>query len=169
MCFFAVLDQCGALPILFPHLKPNGPGINALTIASLLTDDAAIRFAALLHALPEDNEEKSDAKKVIADICNRYRVPNAYRELAQLTALHVEEAWQASKFSGSNEERIEALHFFEPKYAFEPSMEKQHPMWVDVNGQYHIKDLPAKHLLHLFSALNIYNAVLPATCKLSFV
>lgn len=93
--FFVVLDLAGALPILFPSLEIKGEGMAALLAAATFTSEATIRFAALLHALPQ-------GKKAIADICNRYRAPNAYRELASLTAQHYEQALNASRVSPAN-------------------------------------------------------------------
>lgn len=90
--FFDVLASCDALRILFPHLTTDSPGMQALKAAAELSDKASIRFAALLHALPE-------AKKEIATICHRYRAPNAYRELASLTSLHYQTALDASSLS----------------------------------------------------------------------
>lgn len=83
--FFEALDSCGALPILFPTIQMEGAGIKALIAAAYLDNNPLIRFAVLLFALP-------DAKQAIADLCNRYRVPNDFRELATLTALHHEKA-----------------------------------------------------------------------------
>jgi tRNA nucleotidyltransferase (CCA-adding enzyme) len=82
--FFEVMADCGALPILFPELNMQGHGLQALKAASKLTADSAIRFAALLH-------DQTD-KKLISDICHRYRVPNAHHELAKLTAAHHHDA-----------------------------------------------------------------------------
>lgn len=93
--FFAVLDMAGALPILFPSLEMKSPGMQALLAAATLTPKATVRFAALLHALPQ-------GKKAIADICNRYRAPNAYRELASLAAQHHEQALIASNLSSAD-------------------------------------------------------------------
>lgn len=86
-CFFQVLAECGALPVLFPHLAMDGPGMAALGTAKAISNATTVRFAALLYA--QTNED-------IATICNRYRVPNAYRELARLTALHYETALRAT-------------------------------------------------------------------------
>lgn len=96
--FFLVLAECGALPILFPHLQLNGQGMQALIAAAKLTQDASVRFAALLYALPED-KAAIEPKKAIVDSCNRYRVPTAYRELAVLTALHYQQALQIKTLS----------------------------------------------------------------------
>lgn len=81
--FFTVLSQCDALGILFPELMHQERGIKALIAAEKITAKPIVRFAALLHAL----------KKVsVQGLCHRYRVPNAYRELAILSALHYQEA-----------------------------------------------------------------------------
>ena len=79
--FFEALAICDALPILFPGIQINSDGMKALTAAAILSDKSVIRFAALLHALP-------DAKQTISSLCDRYRVPNSFRELALLTATH---------------------------------------------------------------------------------
>ncbi|MBX3708246.1 MAG: multifunctional CCA addition/repair protein [Gammaproteobacteria bacterium] len=90
--FFAVLANCGALPKLFPGLDINGPGIKALEAAAQISSSPVIRFAALLHCLP-------DAKKTVANLCHRYRVPNKYRELAKLTQEHNEKTLKAQHLS----------------------------------------------------------------------
>lgn len=79
--FFEVLANCGALSVLFPGIEMDSVNMQALVNAAALSQQSTVRFAALLHALP-------NPRKSIADLCHRYRVPNAYRELAQLTALH---------------------------------------------------------------------------------
>ncbi|MBA3662438.1 MAG: multifunctional CCA tRNA nucleotidyl transferase/2'3'-cyclic phosphodiesterase/2'nucleotidase/phosphatase [Gammaproteobacteria bacterium] len=76
--FFSTLEQCGALSILFPGLTQTSRGMKAL-LASSATTSAAVRFAALLHDLNPD---------VITSLCERYRVPKAFRDLAVLTARH---------------------------------------------------------------------------------
>lgn len=90
--FFALLADCEALPILFPYIAMDSPGIQSLIAAASLTDNTTVRFAALLHALP-------DPKESIAAFSQRYRLPNAYRELALLTALHYQDALQATILS----------------------------------------------------------------------
>ena len=90
--FFELLDACGALAILFPSLKTESDGMHALKTAAKLTPKPVIRFAALLHALP-------DAKKTIPELCERYRTPNAYKALALLTAAHYNEALNATTMS----------------------------------------------------------------------
>lgn len=129
--FFELLSRCGALKILMPHLKINGPGIKALINASRLTphnhSSSLIRFAALLHAHPEDNKQIAslsfkdflqhfkaannttsstsneshliEAKKTITFFCDRYRVPTTYKTLAILSALHYASALNAQTLS----------------------------------------------------------------------
>lgn len=97
--FFEVLSLCGALPILFPHLKPQGHGIQALRASQPLSTEASVRFAALLHDMPEDQEDKSTARQTIAALCRRYRVPNACHELAKLVATHASTAFQERTLS----------------------------------------------------------------------
>ncbi len=92
--FFNVLAECGALAILFPQLELNNAGIRALTTATQISHHAAIRFAALLHDLPH-------AKPTITALAQRYRLPNEYKELATLTALHHAEALQAKQLSAA--------------------------------------------------------------------
>lgn len=75
--FFEVLAQCEAMPVLFPELSPTCIGMTALTTSAEMTDNPTIRFAVLLHHLN---------RAEIQHICQRYRTPNAYKELAQITA-----------------------------------------------------------------------------------
>ncbi len=83
--FFEALQLCDALAILFPGLDMQGSGIKALLAATTLSDQPIIRFAALLHDMP-------DPKKNLSELCKRYRAPTFYRELATLVAVHHEEA-----------------------------------------------------------------------------
>ncbi|OGT59440.1 MAG: hypothetical protein A3F43_00695 [Gammaproteobacteria bacterium RIFCSPHIGHO2_12_FULL_42_10] len=79
--FFMVLEECHALPRLFPFIDTKGPGITALKAATLITKKSLIRFATLLHNV-------ESPKETIPMLCLRYRTPRIYRELALLTALH---------------------------------------------------------------------------------
>lgn len=92
--FFAVLDQCNALTKLFPHLEVQGQGMKALQAATLLSTSSVIRFAALFHDLP-------DGKYAIATLCERYRAPNQYRDLATLTAQHYQKALKARSLTAA--------------------------------------------------------------------
>jgi tRNA nucleotidyltransferase (CCA-adding enzyme) len=73
--FFEVLANCGALGKLFPGLELNGDGMKALKAAAEFSQDAAVRFAALMSGY--------ELAKAM-DICDRYRAPNEYRELVRL-------------------------------------------------------------------------------------
>lgn len=89
--FFLTLSQCDALPILFRRLTMDNPGVAALICANALSPDPIIRFAALFYAYGD--------KKEISELCHRYRVPNNYRELTILTALHANTALNAKKLT----------------------------------------------------------------------
>lgn len=105
--FFEVLADCHALPILFPHLKVKGPGINALLAAAQLTHSAPVRFASLLHAVPENAPDATEQRKSITALCDRYRAPNIFRELAVLTAINHQEALKSPHLTAKS-----LLHLF---------------------------------------------------------
>lgn len=71
--FFHVLQACDALLRLFPEL------VMADMTVLMGAHDPHIRFAALLHSLTPAE---------INALCNRYRVPTDYRELAILVATY---------------------------------------------------------------------------------
>ncbi len=73
--FFEVLNECGALAVLFPEIKKEQ--IKMLARAAEKTDDSVIRFAVLFYGLSRD-----DAMRV----CERFRVPTEYRDLAVFIA-----------------------------------------------------------------------------------
>ncbi len=78
--FFSVLAATQALDILFPEIAVPGTGLIALSQAVKISSNPQVRFAALLHTLPE-NEIKA--------LCDRYRVPTDYRELALLVSKYL--------------------------------------------------------------------------------
>ncbi len=110
--FFTLLRELGALKTLFPELDqlygiPNPPehhpevdtGIHVMLVmeqAARLSQDPAVRFAALLHDLgkaltaKEDlprhpgHAEKSDP--LVKQFCARYPIPKQYQALALLVA-----------------------------------------------------------------------------------
>jgi tRNA nucleotidyltransferase (CCA-adding enzyme) len=108
--FFAILHETGAFPILFPGLTVNGPGQKALLAAVGLTPDPMVRLAAFLYA--ENNA-------TLQMLINRYRLPNAYRELVLLTANHHEAALQATAASAEQLLRLfSALDIYRRKQRF---------------------------------------------------
>ena len=110
--FFRVLRGCGALKKLFPEIddlygvpQPEAhhpevdTGIHVMMVlqqASALSDDIAVRFAALTHDLGKGNTPESEwpqhiahearGVKLVKSMCDRLRVPANMRELAVLTA-----------------------------------------------------------------------------------
>lgn len=106
--YFEVLRDCGALKKLFPEIdrlwgvpqtEKYHPEIDTgihtmmvLTQAAKLSNDPKVRFAALVHDLGKGTTEKSKWPKHIAhetrgvplvkNLCDRYKIPNDYRELA---------------------------------------------------------------------------------------
>lgn len=75
--FFEVLSACGALEKLFPMLLNNQASFLALQQAVQLTAVPEVRFAALCHAIKQAD---------LQALCERYRVPTYYAELATLVS-----------------------------------------------------------------------------------
>lgn len=114
--FFLVLRECGALAKLFPeidrlfgvpqpeqHHPEIDTGVHTMMVleqAARLSKDPEVRFAALLHDLGKGTTPKEEWPKHIAHeergvplvkaLCDRYRVPNNYRDLAlMVTPYHL--------------------------------------------------------------------------------
>lgn len=85
--FFDVLSGCHALPMLFPRLVSRYADDTAhgddslrlplLAAASGLSDSTEVRFAALACDMDGDGDW-------LGGFCTQHRVPNSYRQLAQL-------------------------------------------------------------------------------------
>ena len=106
--YFEVLRDCGALSKLFPEIdrlwgvpqpEKHHPEIDTgihtmmvLTQSAKLSDDPKVRFAALVHDLgkgttpkyqwPKHIDHESRGVPLVEALCDRYRIPNDYRELA---------------------------------------------------------------------------------------
>ena len=106
--YFEVLRECGALNKLFPEInnlwgvpqpEQHHPEIDTgvhtmmvLTQAAKLSSDNKVRFAALVHDLgkgttakdewPKHIDHESRGVPLVEALCDRYRIPNDYRELA---------------------------------------------------------------------------------------
>lgn len=102
--FFEVLAKCHALEKLFPGLDIHGQGILCLKHAVRLHRSPVVRFAAMMSLYHADIES---TKLTIETICDRYRAPNEYRELARLTTRHYSLALSAPTLSPAN-----LLHLF---------------------------------------------------------
>ncbi len=112
--FVQVLRDCDALSRLFPELDalfgvPQRPefhpevdsGLHTLLVleqAAALSDSTTVRFAALLHdlgkgATPRDQWPRHIGHEhrgipLVRALCQRFRVPNAHRDLALLATEH---------------------------------------------------------------------------------
>ncbi|MCG5500908.1 multifunctional CCA addition/repair protein [Ectothiorhodospira lacustris] len=110
--FFQVLRECGALAVLFPELEclygvPQPPrhhpevdtGVHTFMVldqAERLSPDPVVRFAALTHdlgkgntprdILPSHHGHEQRGVVLIDQLCDRYRIPNRYREPARMVA-----------------------------------------------------------------------------------
>ncbi len=73
--FFEVLNESRALPVLFPELQNEMADLTGLIRATQLSAAPAVRFAALLHKLES---------KQLQGLCQRYRIPQDFCELAGL-------------------------------------------------------------------------------------
>ncbi|HVV67805.1 MAG TPA: multifunctional CCA tRNA nucleotidyl transferase/2'3'-cyclic phosphodiesterase/2'nucleotidase/phosphatase [Gammaproteobacteria bacterium] len=102
--FFEVLADCQAMPVLFPELQNDVAELTVLKKAADVSAKTPVRFAVLLHNL--DN-------KKLSILCQRYRVPREYKDLAVLVAryqsdyLHVLN-WDAAQLL----QLLEALDVF---------------------------------------------------------
>ena len=74
--FLSVLEECGALAILFPEIKLTPHNISVLKNATQ-TPQGTVRFAALMHELEPG---------ALVSLCQKYRIPREYTELAVHTA-----------------------------------------------------------------------------------
>ncbi|MBT7950319.1 MAG: multifunctional CCA addition/repair protein, partial [Gammaproteobacteria bacterium] len=112
--FFEVLRDCGALEKVFPeidrlfgvpqpelHHPEIDSGIHTMMVleqSCKLTEDPLIRFAALVHDLgkgttpkaqwPSHRGHEERSVKLIQVLCDRYRIPGRYRDLAVIVARH---------------------------------------------------------------------------------
>jgi len=110
--YFQTLRDCGALRALFPEIdalfgvpQPRrwhpeiDTGVHTMMVlqqAARLSQSTIVRFAALVHDLGKGTTPKSHwpshpghetrSVTLIARLCERLRVPNAYRELAEKVA-----------------------------------------------------------------------------------
>ena len=144
--FFEVLRDCGALKKIFPELErlygvpqPENyhPEIDTgvhtmmvLTQAARLSNDPAIRFAALVHDLgkgitPKDEWPKHVAHEergvpLVEALCDRLKVPNQFRELAIIvTRYHLHYHRAAEMRDDTFLETLEKLDAFRRPERFE--------------------------------------------------
>jgi tRNA nucleotidyltransferase (CCA-adding enzyme) len=110
--FITTLRDCGALQRILPeldclfgvpqpaeHHPEIDTGIHTLMVleqACLLSDASDVRFAALVHDLgkgttpveewPQHIGHEARGAKIVLKVCQRLRIPNEYRDLAEHTA-----------------------------------------------------------------------------------
>lgn len=125
--FFEFLRDCGALARLFPELDnlfgvPANPrvhpevdsGKHTLMViyqAAQLSADPEVCFAGLCHdfgkaltpksAWPKHPEHEKQGLHLVKNLCNRFRVPTAFRELAQIVTLHHGQAHRANELTAA--------------------------------------------------------------------
>ena len=121
--FILALRECGALKVLFPEIdrlfgvpqvKEYHPevdtGIHVMMVMQqccLLTQNTVTRFAALTHdlgkgitpanILPHHYDHEETGVPLVKALCERLKVPNEYRQLAELTCryhTHVHRAFE---------------------------------------------------------------------------
>jgi tRNA nucleotidyltransferase (CCA-adding enzyme) len=108
--FFHVLIACNALPVLFPAITKQH--LAMLSQAVTLSPAAEVRFAALLATM---------SPAAISELCDRYRVPSHYRELALLVAAQHTAYQRAATFTAA-----EWLTFLQAADAFRRAARFQH-------------------------------------------
>lgn len=121
--FFTTLRDCGALQKLFPDIdrlfgvpqvKEHHPevdtGLHVMMVvkqSAKLTQDKRVRFSALTHdlgkgttppdVLPQHIGHEARSYKLVKALCERYPVPNDYRELALLVAEYHTHVFRAAE------------------------------------------------------------------------
>lgn len=122
-CFIQTLRDCGALKVLFPeidrlfgvpqavqHHPEIDTGIHTLLVlqrATQLSNSAPLRFAALTHdlgkgltpseILPSHHGHEELSFELVRELCQRYRAPKNFQNLAELTAryhTHIHRAFE---------------------------------------------------------------------------
>jgi tRNA nucleotidyltransferase (CCA-adding enzyme) len=144
--YFDVLRDCGALAAVFPEIaaldgvpQPENwhPEIDTglhtmqvLEVASSLSPDTAVRFAALVHDVgkgltpreqwPRHLGHEESGARLIEALCARLRVPNEHRDLAVLVARHHAKVHRAAELRpGTVLELLEATDAFRRASRFE--------------------------------------------------
>ena len=144
--FFEVLRDANALPVIFPELhalfgvpQPEqwhpeiDTGVHTLMVleqAAKLSDDPVVRFAALTHDLGKGTTPPSEWPRHIAHeqrgvalveaMCDRLKIPNAYREVAALVSRYHLDAHRVAELRDSTLlEVLERLDAFRRPARFE--------------------------------------------------
>lgn len=144
--FYEVLRECGALAKLFPEIdclfgvpqrKDYHPevdtGIHTMLVvdqAARISPDVEVRFAALVHDLgkcltpreewPHHVKHEARGVPVVQALCDRYKVPNPYRDLAvHVTQYHLHYHRAAELSASSMLKTLNAIDAFRRPERFE--------------------------------------------------
>ena len=144
--YFQVLRDCGALARVFPeldvlfgipqpeHYHPEiDSGVHTMMVleqACLLSTDTIVRFAALVHDLgkgvtpsqywPAHHGHEQRGVKLVNKLCDRYRIPKKFRELAVLVARYHLDCHRIQELRpGTVIDRLETLDAFRRPDRFE--------------------------------------------------
>ncbi len=110
--FFSVLQQCGALAVIFPEIDTVKNSLAGVQQCALLTDDTTARFAALCIDL---------AEAPLLALCQRLGVPNEYRDLAMRVVAYHMNYYDALQLSAEKIiELFEQLDLFRRPHRLEP-------------------------------------------------
>lgn len=98
--FFTTLNDCNVLEHLFPEIAKTLPTAQKyLKKAVKISVDPIVRFAALTQNLTKED---------LTHFCNRYRIPNSYKNLAAIAGTFKSNV-QKITLSTSNEELLDLL------------------------------------------------------------
>ncbi|UCE89064.1 MAG: multifunctional CCA addition/repair protein [Pseudomonadota bacterium] len=144
--FFEVLRECGALARLFPevdrlfgvpqpreHHPEVDSGVHVMLVvdqAARLSEETAVRFAALVHDLgkgitpreewPRHIDHEERGVPLVEALCERLKVPNEYRDLGILvTRYHLHYFRAAELRPGTMLKTLQALDAFRRPERFE--------------------------------------------------
>lgn len=110
--FFDVLQQCGALTIIFSEINIAMHTLPAVQKCAALTSEKTARFATLCHDLE---------KPALLAMCQRLGVPNEYRDLALCVNVHCLHYNQALELQPEKIiELFENIDCFRRPYRLEP-------------------------------------------------
>ena len=144
--FFSVLRECAALTKVFPELdklygvpQPEqyhpeiDTGVHTMMVldqACTLSNDTAVRFAALVHDLgkgltpehewPSHRNHERLGVELVNRLCDRYRIPRKHRELSVMVALYHLDCHRVNEMRpGKVIEKLELLDAFRRPDRFE--------------------------------------------------
>ncbi|OCG64482.1 hypothetical protein A9G48_02265 [Gilliamella sp. wkB18] len=91
--YFQVLEQCGALSLLFPSVMLTNDLLNALKKSVLLTDNLIIRFAVLCGNIVNST--------LVKTLCNKIKTPSQYTKIAIMVQQYRKNVEQIQRLEAS--------------------------------------------------------------------